>query len=193
MMFDASKGGGRGFGGVGVSWRCGPGASAQDDAAEARHPERSSPRSTPTSAARGTSRAPKWRSRILAARCSASRSNSSPPTFRTKPDIAASRSRENGGQNENVDAILDLPTSATALAVMELSKQLEKIVIVTDAASSDITGKSCSPYTAHWTYDTYGNAQDGRQRDRQAGWRQLVFHHRRLSCSATPSSATPAR
>ena len=33
-----------------------------------------------------------------------------------------------------------------------------KIMIVTDAASSDITGKSCSPYTAHWTYDTYGNA-----------------------------------
>ena len=31
-------------------------------------------------------------------------------------------------------------------------------MIVTGAASSDITGKSCSPYTAHWTYDTYGNA-----------------------------------
>ena len=31
-------------------------------------------------------------------------------------------------------------------------------MIVTDAASSDITGKSCSPYTAHWTYDTYSNA-----------------------------------
>src|SRR5258708_6885134 len=54
--------------------------------------------------------------------------------------------------------IIDLPTSATALAVMELSKQYEKVMIVTDAASSDITGKSCSPYTAHWTYDTYANA-----------------------------------
>jgi len=31
-------------------------------------------------------------------------------------------------------------------------------MIVTDAASSDITGKSCSPNTAHWTYDTYANA-----------------------------------
>ena len=54
--------------------------------------------------------------------------------------------------------IVGLPTSATALAVMEVSKQTEKVMIVTDAASSDITGKSCSPYTAHWTYDTYGNA-----------------------------------
>ena len=51
-----------------------------------------------------------------------------------------------------------MPTSATALAAMELSKQFEKLLIITDAASSDITGKSCSPYTAHWTYDTYGNA-----------------------------------
>ncbi|MGN1286138.1 MAG: ABC transporter substrate-binding protein, partial [Bradyrhizobium sp.] len=59
---------------------------------------------------------------------------------------------------ENVDMIIDMPTSATALAGMEMSKQFEKIMIVTDAASSDITGKSCSPYTLHWTYDTYANA-----------------------------------
>ncbi|MDU6731404.1 MAG: ABC transporter substrate-binding protein, partial [Bradyrhizobium sp.] len=60
--------------------------------------------------------------------------------------------------NEGVDMIIDMPTSATALAGMEMSKQFEKLMIVTDAASSDITGKSCSPYTVHWTYDTYGNA-----------------------------------
>jgi branched-chain amino acid transport system substrate-binding protein len=74
-----------------------------------------------------------------------------------KPDVAASIARKWYG-NEGVDMIIDMPTSATALAVMELSKQYEKILIVTDAASSDITGKSCSPYTAHWTYDTYSNA-----------------------------------
>ena len=74
-----------------------------------------------------------------------------------KPDIAAAIARK-WYENEGVDMIIDLPTSATALAVMELSKQFEKIMIVTDAASSDITGKSCSPYTAHWTYDTYSNA-----------------------------------
>jgi branched-chain amino acid transport system substrate-binding protein len=74
-----------------------------------------------------------------------------------KPDIAASIARK-WYENEGVDMIIDLPTSATALAVMELSKQFEKIMIVTDAASSDITGKSCSPFTAHWTYDTYSNA-----------------------------------
>ena len=74
-----------------------------------------------------------------------------------KPDVASTIARK-WWETEGVDMIIDLPTSATALAVMELSKQYEKVMIVTDAASSDITGKSCSPYTAHWTYDTYANA-----------------------------------
>jgi branched-chain amino acid transport system substrate-binding protein len=74
-----------------------------------------------------------------------------------KPDTAAAIVRK-WYANEGVDMIIDMPTSATALAGMELSKQFEKVMIVTDAASSDITGKSCSPYTAHWTYDTYSNA-----------------------------------
>ncbi|UFS74714.1 ABC transporter substrate-binding protein [Tardiphaga sp. 37S4] len=74
-----------------------------------------------------------------------------------KADVAATISRK-WYEAENVDMIIDMPTSATALAGMEMSKQFERIMIVTDAASSDITGKSCSPYTAHWTYDTYGNA-----------------------------------
>ena len=74
-----------------------------------------------------------------------------------KADVAATITRK-WYEAENVDMIIDMPTSATALAGMEMSKQFEKIMIVTDAASSDITGKSCSPYTAHWTYDTYGNA-----------------------------------
>ena len=74
-----------------------------------------------------------------------------------KPDVASTIARK-WWETEGVDMIIDLPTSATALAVMELSKQYEKVMIVTDAASSDITGKSCSPNTVHWTYDTYSNA-----------------------------------
>ncbi len=74
-----------------------------------------------------------------------------------KADIAGALARK-WYEAEGVDMIIDMPTSATALAGMEMSKQFEKILIVTDAASSDITGKSCSPYTVHWTYDTYANA-----------------------------------
>ena len=87
--------------------------------------------------------------------------------------------------------IIDLPTSATALAVMELSKQFEKVMIVTDAASSDITGKSCSPYTAHWTYDTYSNAHTvGSAIVKNGGdsWSSSP----RTMCSVIRSSATPA-
>jgi len=74
-----------------------------------------------------------------------------------KANVAATITRK-WYEAENVDMIIDMPTSATTLAGMEMSKQFEKIMIVTDAASSDITGKSCSPYTLHWTYDTYANA-----------------------------------
>jgi len=56
---------------------------------------------------------------------------------------------------EGVDMITDLPTSATALAVSEVGREKKKIVMVTSAATSEITGKACSPYTVHWTYDTY--------------------------------------
>ena len=75
----------------------------------------------------------------------------------SKADLAATITRK-WYEAEGVDMIIDMPTSATALAGMEMSRQFEKIMIVTDAASSDITGKSCSPYTLHWTYDTYANA-----------------------------------
>jgi branched-chain amino acid transport system substrate-binding protein len=75
----------------------------------------------------------------------------------SKADVAATITRK-WYEAEGVDMIIDMPTSATALAGMEMSRQFEKIMIVTDAASSDITGKSCSPYTLHWTYDTYANA-----------------------------------
>lgn len=55
-----------------------------------------------------------------------------------KADVAAGIVRK-WYENEAVDMVIDMPTSATALAGMELSRQFEKIMIVTDAARSDIT------------------------------------------------------
>ncbi|MGY4304512.1 branched-chain amino acid transport system substrate-binding protein [Bradyrhizobium sp. USDA 4369] len=57
--------------------------------------------------------------------------------------------------DSGVDVITDLPSSGIALAIMEMSKTKKKIVLATAAGSSEITGKSCSPYTAHWIWDTY--------------------------------------
>src|SRR5688500_2021947 len=56
---------------------------------------------------------------------------------------------------EKVDAIVDVPNSAVALAVNQITRDKGKAFIVSGAASSDLTGKACSPNTVHWTYDTW--------------------------------------
>jgi branched-chain amino acid transport system substrate-binding protein len=74
-----------------------------------------------------------------------------------KPDVASSIARQWYDQ-EGVDLITDLVTSSVALAVEEVSREKKKLAIVVTAASSDITGPKCSPYAAHWAYDTYALA-----------------------------------
>lgn len=54
--------------------------------------------------------------------------------------------------------ILDVPNSAIALAVQDLTRQMKRVVIFTSAGSADLTGKACSPNGMHWTYDTYAYA-----------------------------------
>ena len=41
-----------------------------------------------------------------------------------------------------------------ALAVQGLSREKKKITITAGAATSDLTGKLCTPYGYHWAYDT---------------------------------------
>jgi branched-chain amino acid transport system substrate-binding protein len=48
-----------------------------------------------------------------------------------------------------------VPTSSVALAVNQITKEKGKAFLVSGAASSDLTGKACSPNTIHWTYDTW--------------------------------------
>ncbi len=59
---------------------------------------------------------------------------------------------------EGVDAIVDVPNSAVALAVTDLAKQYNKVFLNSGASSSDFTGKACSLNSIHWTYDTYALA-----------------------------------
>ncbi|MGE5337328.1 MAG: ABC transporter substrate-binding protein [Gemmatimonadota bacterium] len=56
---------------------------------------------------------------------------------------------------DKVDAIFDVPNSAVALAVNQVTREKGKAFIDSGAASSDLTGKACSPNTVHWTYDTW--------------------------------------
>ncbi|MBB3950089.1 branched-chain amino acid transport system substrate-binding protein [Aureimonas jatrophae] len=74
-----------------------------------------------------------------------------------KPDIASNIARQ-WYDTEQVDAIMELTTSSVALAVQGLSREKQKINIVTGAATTDLTGKQCSPYGFHWAYDTHALA-----------------------------------
>src|SRR3954453_13241798 len=56
---------------------------------------------------------------------------------------------------DKVDAIFDVPNSGVALAINQLTRDKGKAFINSGAASSDLTGKACSPNTVHWTYDTW--------------------------------------
>jgi branched-chain amino acid transport system substrate-binding protein len=60
---------------------------------------------------------------------------------------------------EKVDAIFGLGNSAVALAVQELCKQRQRIDVPIAAGTTDLTGKQCSPYGVHWTYDNYSAAK----------------------------------
>src|SRR4051794_28992098 len=74
-----------------------------------------------------------------------------------KPDVASNLARQ-WYDVDHVDAIMELTTSSVALAVQQLSKEKKKIDIVTGAATTDLTGKACTPYGFHWAYDTHALA-----------------------------------
>jgi branched-chain amino acid transport system substrate-binding protein len=74
-----------------------------------------------------------------------------------KPDVGASIARR-WYDVDNVDVILDVPTSSVVLAINTLTRDKNKILIVSGGGTSDLTGAQCSPNTAHWTYDTWSLA-----------------------------------
>ncbi|HKW38094.1 MAG TPA: ABC transporter substrate-binding protein, partial [Burkholderiales bacterium] len=71
-----------------------------------------------------------------------------------KPDVGSSIARQ-WYDVDGVDVIVDVPTSSVALAINQITREKGKAFLVSGAASSDLTGKACSPNTIHWTYDTW--------------------------------------
>jgi len=71
-----------------------------------------------------------------------------------KPDVATNIARQ-WIDVEKVDIFMDVLNSGVALAVNNLVKEKNAIMINTGAASSDLTNAQCSPNTIHWVYDTY--------------------------------------
>jgi len=60
-------------------------------------------------------------------------------------------------EERGVTAIFDITNSGVALALQNLAKSHDRLVIFDSASSSDLTGKSCSPYTMQWNADNWSN------------------------------------
>ncbi|TMH45037.1 MAG: ABC transporter substrate-binding protein [Betaproteobacteria bacterium] len=71
-----------------------------------------------------------------------------------KPEVGSSIARQ-WYDRDGVDVIVDVPTSSVALAINQVTREKNKAFLVSGAATSDLTGKACSPNTIHWTYDTW--------------------------------------
>jgi branched-chain amino acid transport system substrate-binding protein len=74
-----------------------------------------------------------------------------------KADVGASIARR-WIDIDNVQLILDLPNSSVALAVNEIVREKNKVLIGSGAGTSLLTGAKCTPNTIHWTYDTWALA-----------------------------------
>jgi len=80
-----------------------------------------------------------------------------------KPDVGAAIARR-WYDVEQVDLIVDVPVSAVGLAVQNVAKEKNKMLIVHSTGTADFHGKLCSPYTMQWVFDTralaVGTAQE---------------------------------
>jgi branched-chain amino acid transport system substrate-binding protein len=91
-----------------------------------------------------------------------------------KPDIGAQIAR-GWFDNEGVGAVFDLPNSAVALAVGDIARDRNKVMIGSGAGSSVITGPKCTPNTVHWTYDTWAYGHGLARVVIQQGVRSVFF------------------
>lgn len=70
-----------------------------------------------------------------------------------KPDVANTQAQQMYDRKD-ADIILDVPTSSAALAVAKVAAEKKKLFIDVGAATMELTGASCNPYTYHWAYNT---------------------------------------
>ncbi len=74
-----------------------------------------------------------------------------------KPDVGSTIARQ-WLERDGVDMILDVPNSGVALAVNDVVKNLNKVMVNGSAGTTRLTGDSCTPNTVHWTFDNYALA-----------------------------------
>lgn len=70
-----------------------------------------------------------------------------------KPDVGSGIVRK-WFDEDKVDAVADVPTSSVAMTVQDLSREKQKIFLISGAASAALTGKACSPFSIQTADDT---------------------------------------
>ena len=91
-----------------------------------------------------------------------------------REDIAGDTAR-GWFERDHVDVVSDLVTTTTALAVMKIGKEKNRVVLVSGAGSTRITNEDCNDVTVHWTYDTYALAHGTARTVVQQGGRSWFF------------------
>ncbi|MDA9404398.1 ABC transporter permease [Bradyrhizobium sp. CCBAU 45389] len=61
--------------------------------------------------------------------------------------------------NGKVDAIVDVPNSAIAIALHNMARERNKVLLLSGAGASSLTDELCSANTVQFTYDTYALAK----------------------------------
>jgi branched-chain amino acid transport system substrate-binding protein len=74
-----------------------------------------------------------------------------------KPDVSTTIARQ-WIDDTGVDVLADGAASSSGLAVQQICREKHRIYLITGPATSDMTGKQCSPYGIHFSYDTYALA-----------------------------------
>jgi len=74
-----------------------------------------------------------------------------------KADLAANIARDMF-DNQGVEMIFDVAASATALAAGEIAKARNKIIMFSGPGSIRLSNEACGPYTVHYVFDTFAQA-----------------------------------
>ena len=77
--------------------------------------------------------------------------------------------------NEGVDAIVDAPNSAVGLSINTLLRGTKMTFLASSTASSDLTGKACSPNTIQWVNDTWATGNTTAAAMMQRGGKDWYF------------------
>ena len=86
-----------------------------------------------------------------------------------KADVASNTARK-WIDEQQVDAVVDLVSSSTALAVMPIVNEKKRVALLSGPGTTAITGDKCNPYTVHYTYNNWAMANGtGREVVEQGG------------------------